>query len=156
MTAFQDLMIDNFCWGCGADNPDGLHLKSEWDGEVAVGRWASEPQFAAGPRHVLNGGVIATLLDCHGVCTAIAEAHRRDGREIGSMPDIWHATTAMDVRYLRPTPIDAEIVLRGVVTEVGERGTVVDCVLEAAGKERARAVVTSVRVPESWRHGAGR
>lgn len=156
MTAFQDLMTDNFCWGCGADNPDGLHLKSEWDGDVAIGRWTGDPRYAAGPRHVLNGGVIATLLDCHGVCTAIADAHRRAGREIGSEPEIWHATTAMDVRYLRPTPIDAEVVLRGTVTDVGERGTVVDCVLEAGGKERARAVVTSVSVPESWRHGAGR
>ena len=32
---FQDLMHDNFCWGCGADNPDGLQLKSRWD----AGAW---------------------------------------------------------------------------------------------------------------------
>jgi hypothetical protein len=60
----------------------------------------------------------------------------------------------MDVRYLRPTPIDAEVVLRGTVTEVGGGGTTVDCVLQAGGKDRARAKVTSVQVPDSWRHGS--
>ncbi len=154
VAAFQDAMRDNFCWGCGADNPDGLHLKSEWEHDEAVARWTGSPRFAAGPRHVLNGGIIATLLDCHGVCTAIADAYRRDGREIGSDPDLWHATTAMDVRYLRPTAIDAELVLRGTITSADERGTTVACVLEAGGKVRATATVTSVRVPDSWRHGA--
>lgn len=155
MSAFQDAMKDNFCWGCGADNPDGLQLKSEWDGDGAVARWTGSPQFAAGPRHFLNGGVIATLLDCHGVCTAIADAYRRSGRAIGSDPEIWHATTSMDVRYLRPTPIDAEVVLRGTITAADDSGTTVDCLLEAGGKARATATVTSIQVPDSWRHGAG-
>ena len=156
MSAFQDAMKDNFCWGCGADNPDGLQLKSHWEGDESVGSWMPSPQYAAGPRHFLNGGVIATLLDCHGVVTAIADAYRREGREIGSEPDIWHATTAMQVEYLRPIPIDAEVRLRGTVTEVAEDGTTVSCTLEAAGKERAQASVTSIRVPDSWRHGAQR
>jgi acyl-coenzyme A thioesterase PaaI-like protein len=154
VVAFQDAMRDNFCWGCGADNHDGLQLKSEWDGEGTIARWRPSPQHAAGPRHFLNGGVIATLLDCHGVCTAIAAAHRAEGRPIGSDPEIWHATTSMDIRYLRPTPIDALVVVRGTIGAVGEHGTTVECVLEAAGKERARASVTSVRVPDSWRHGS--
>ncbi len=155
MVAFQDRMTDNFCWGCGADNPDGLQLKTEWEGDHTISVWSPSPQFAAGPRHFLNGGIMATLLDCHGVCTGIAEAYRRAGREIGSAPEIWHATTAMDVRCLRPAPIDAEVTLRGTVTHVGPEGVAVECALEAAGKERARALVTSVQVPESWRHGAG-
>ncbi len=154
MTAFQDAMKDNFCWGCGADNPDGLHLKSDWEGDDAIARWTPDAMFAAGPRHFLNGGIIATLLDCHGVCTAIAEAYRREDREIGSEPSIWHATTAMQIDYLRPTAIDAELIVRGNVSEVGEDGTTVLCTLESGGKERAIAHVTSIRVPDSWRHGA--
>ena len=72
--AFQDEMVGNYCWGCGADNPAGLHLKSYWDGEVAVAQWTPAHEYSAGPRHILNGGIIATLLDCHGVCTAVASA----------------------------------------------------------------------------------
>ena len=73
--AIQDRLRDNFCWGCGADNPDGLHLKSYWDGRAAVATFVPADMFAAGPRHVLNGGIVATLLDCHGVCAAIAQAY---------------------------------------------------------------------------------
>jgi acyl-coenzyme A thioesterase PaaI-like protein len=155
----QDRLHDNFCWGCGADNPDGLHLKSYWDGSVAVATFVPAPMFAAGPRHVLNGGIIATLLDCHGVCTAIAVAYDAEGRAIGSDPDIWHATTSMTVAYLRPTPLGEALELTGRVLDATadpgatERETSVECVLSCAGKERARATVRSVRVPEEWRHG---
>ncbi len=101
-TAIQDCMVDNFCWGCGADNPDGLHLKSYRDGDIVVAEWWPSPAHAAGPRHFVNGGIIATLLDCHGVSTAIADAYRREHRELGSDPEIWCATAAMTVEYLRP------------------------------------------------------
>ena len=66
-------------------------------------------RFAAGPPHVLNGGIIATLLDCHGVCTAMARAYDDEQRAIGSQPEIWYATTSMTVDYLRPTPIGEEV-----------------------------------------------
>lgn len=153
MVAFQDLIPDNHCWGCGRDNPDGLHLRSEWEGDVAVARWTASPAHAAGPVHVLNGGIIATVLDCHGVCTAIADAYRREDRPIGSPPSIWFATTSMQVEYLRPTPIDAELRLAGSIRDADGQRAAVECTLDAAGKVRARAVVESVRVPDSWRHG---
>lgn len=153
MTPFQDLMHDNFCWGCGADNPDGLQIKTVWDGDTSLTRWTPSLQFSAGPRHILNGGIIATVLDCHGVCTAFADAYRRQGREIGSEPELWFATSSMAIDYLRPTPIDAELELRGTVADAGERTCTVEVVLAAAGKDRARATVSAVLVPESWRHG---
>ena len=116
--AFQDQMPDNHCWGCGADNPAGLHLKSYWDGELAVAQWTPSDEFAAGPRHFLNGGIIATLLDCHGVCTAVADAYQRERREIGTEPEIWHATVSLSVDYLRPTPIDEVVQLSARVVIV--------------------------------------
>lgn len=152
--AFQDQILDNYCWGCGADNPTGLHLKSYWDGELAVAEWTPRAEFAAGPRHVLNGGIIATLLDCHGVCTAIADAYRREQREIGSDPEIWHATVSLSVDYLRPTPIGETLRLSARVVDADDRKTSVECVLSASGKDRARALVGSTRVPDEWRHGS--
>jgi len=152
--AFQDQMRDNFCWGCGADNPAGLHLKSYWDSELAVAQWTPSEQFAAGPRHFLNGGIIATLLDCHGVCTAVADAYQRERREIGMDPEIWHATVSLTVDYLRPTPIDESVQLSAWVVSYEDNGTSVECVLGAGGKDRARATVRTTRVPDSWRHGS--
>ncbi len=149
----QDQILDNYCWGCGADNPDGLHLKSYWDGETSTATFVPDTAFAAGPRHVLNGGIIATLLDCFGVCAAIAQAYEGEQRAIGSAPEIWHATTALSVEYLRPTPIGELVELEGRVTGVDGGQIAVACTLSSAGKERARAVVRSVRVPDEWRHG---
>ena len=83
--AFQDLIPDNFCFGCGADNPDGLQIKSYWEGEGSICRYTPRPYHAAGPRHLLNGGIIAMLIDCHTICTAVADAYRREGREIDTV-----------------------------------------------------------------------
>jgi len=151
--AFQDQMVGNYCWGCGAENPTGLQLKSYWDGGVAVAEWSPNSDYAAGPRHVLNGGIIATLLDCHGVCTAIASAYQREKRAVGTEPEIWYATASMTVDFLRPTPIDAVVHLRARLVANEDRVTTVECVLEGAGKERARASVRAIRVPDDWRHG---
>jgi acyl-coenzyme A thioesterase PaaI-like protein len=154
--AVQDQMRGNYCWGCGADNPVGLHLKSYWDGAFAVAQWIPADEFAAGPRHFLNGGIIATLLDCHGVCTAVADAYQRAEREIHSQPEIWHATVSLTVEYLRPTPIDQKIELKAHVLTHDANNASVECVLSSGGKDRARATVTTRQVPDQWRHGASR
>src|SRR5215218_5029413 len=100
--AFQDQMPDNHCFGCGRANAHGLGLRSRWDGDASTAEWTARPEHAAGPPGILNGGIIATLLDCHGVCTAIADAYRRESRPIGSDPEIWYATGTLSVDYLRP------------------------------------------------------
>lgn len=154
--ALQDLIPRNHCWGCGPDNPDGLQIKSYWDGDETVCTWQPRPPFFAGPTHVLNGGVIGALIDCHSVITAIADAYRSEGRDVGAPPDVWCATASMDVKYLRPTPIDAPVTLRARVVERNEKRTTVSCTLSSNGKECARGEVVAVRVPESWRAPAER
>ena len=101
---FQDEIPDNHCWGCGSRNPYGLPIKSHWLGEEAVCSWQPEEHHAAGPKHILNGGIIATLIDFHFICTAIAAAYRAEGREMNSPPPIWYATASLKVSYLRPAP----------------------------------------------------
>ena len=147
-------MRDNYCWGCGAENPSGLHLKSYRDGERAVAQWTPSAEVAAGPRHFLNGGIIAILLDCHGVCTAVKDAYQREGREIGTDPEIWHATVSLSLEYLRPTPLNDPVQLRARVALGGDSATAVGCALATGGKDRARATVRTTRVPDSWRHGS--
>jgi acyl-coenzyme A thioesterase PaaI-like protein len=149
-------MVDNFCWGCGADNPVGLHLKSFWDGQAASSRWTPTSVYAAGPQHFLNGGIIATLLDCHGVCTAVASAYQQEGRTIGSEPEIWYATVSLSIDYLRPVSINSSVELSAHVSAHEERVATVDCVLSSDEKERARASVRVMRVSDQWRHGSAR
>ena len=151
--SIQAQIPDNFCFGCGADNPDGLHLQSHWHDGGATAVFAPWPAHAAGPRTILNGGIIATLLDCHGICTALADAYEREGRPIGSDPQLWFATSKLAVEYLRPAPLDAPVELAATISAVDGGTTTVACELHAAGKLRARATVTAVRVPDNWRDG---
>jgi acyl-coenzyme A thioesterase PaaI-like protein len=152
--AIQDEMVGNYCWGCGADNPVGLHLQSYWNGRTAIAEWNPGHEYAAGPQHFLNGGIIATLLDCHGICTAVASAYQREQRYVGTEPEIWFATASITVDYLRPSPIDSLVQLSAQVVAYDDRTATVECVLRAAEKERARASVRAIRVPDEWRHGS--
>lgn len=153
--AFQDAIPGNHCWGCGPLNEHGLQIKSRWDGDTSLCRWTPLPWHAAGPRHILNGGIIATIIDCHCVCTAIANHYREEGRDMTGDPSIWCVTAALDVSYLRPTPIDQEVVLRATVEERAGRKTVVRCTLHSGGEECARGRLVAIRVPPEWREPEG-
>lgn len=145
--AIQDYIEKNQCWGCGSNNEHGLHLKSYFSGDESVCTWKPGEYHMAGPRHFLNGGIIATIIDCHSICTAIADAHRREGRELSTEPLIWYVTASLKVDYLRPTPIGESVTLRASVKEIKGKKSIVECALFAENLERVRAEVIAVRVP---------
>jgi acyl-coenzyme A thioesterase PaaI-like protein len=149
--AIQDQIPHNHCWGCGTLNPQGLHIKSHPDGEETVCRFEPAPEHMAGPTHVVNGGIIAAVIDCHCICTAIADAYRVAGRALGSEPLLWSVTASMKIDYLAPTPIGAAMELRARVAETKGRKRVVRCSVSSGGRECARAEVVAVEVPPSWR-----
>ncbi len=154
--AFQDDLVRNYCWGCGAANEHGLHIKSTWSGEEAVCIWHPQPKHMAGPRQVLNGGIIATLIDCHSICTAIAAAYRAEGRPIGSDPLIWFVTGSLQVTYRRPAPLDRPIHVRARIKETTDRKTVVDASVGADGESYAIGEVVAIRVSPKWFEGYDR
>lgn len=148
--SFQELIQGNHCWGCGSLNPRGLHIRSYWSGEESVCKWTPQEHHMAGPPHVLNGGIIATLIDCHSICTAIAAAYRAEGREIGAGERIWYATGYLNISYRSPTPIIEEVTLRAQVADVTERKTLLTCSIYAQGEEWAKAELLAIRVPPEW------
>ena len=148
---FQDgVGGENHCWGCGSFNEHGLQIKSYWSGNEAVCTWKPKDYHTAGSQHILNGGIIATIIDCHCTCTAIAAAYRAEGREISTEPPIWYSTASLQVTYLRPIPISEPVTLRARVKETGERKTIVTCSLSAQGEECARGELVAVRSPAAW------
>ena len=151
--AIQDLIPHNHCWGCGTLNPRGLQIKSFVEGDEAVCTFQPSPDHMAGPRNVLYGGIIAAVIDCHTVCTAIADAYRAAGQAIGVEPHRWCVTASLEIDYLAPTPIGQPMELRARVREVKGRKRVVDCTLRSGGRECARAEVIAVEVPAGWRAG---
>jgi acyl-coenzyme A thioesterase PaaI-like protein len=129
--AFQDQIKNNHCWGCGSLNERGLQIKSRWDGDESVCTWTPDPMFMAGPRHFLYGGTIASLIDCHCICTAIANAYTVEGRQVGEGAPIWYATGTLNVRYLSPTPIDETVELRARITGQTGKSTNFECSLRS-------------------------
>ena len=148
--AIQDLVPHNNCWGCGPLNKQGLRIKSYVQDDEVVCDWQPGPPYFAGPEHVLNGGIIASIIDCHSVCAAIADIYRREQRAIGTPPDVWCVTAALNITYLRPTPISAPVRLLATIAHRGDRRTTVGCSLFSEGEECARAEVVAVRVPDGW------
>ena len=75
--AFQDYYTDDLshCYGCGRLNDHGLHLKSYWENDESVAIFHPKQYHTAFPGYVY-GGLIASLIDCHGIGTAAAAANR--------------------------------------------------------------------------------
>jgi uncharacterized protein (TIGR00369 family) len=147
--SFQDYYPDdlNFCYGCGTKNDYGHQLRSYWDGDESVAMFTPKPYHTAIPGYVY-GGLIASLIDCHGTGTASAAAYGREGREIGSEPPLRFVTASIQVDYLRPTPMGVPLEIRGSVVEVTERKVVVTATVSAEGKICAKGKVVAVKMPE--------
>jgi hypothetical protein len=80
------------------------------------------------------GGLGASLLDCHGTASAAAAAFKAENREMGTKPHIRYVTASLKVNSLRPTPIDVELEIRGVIVAIKSRKVTIDLSLSANGK----------------------
>ncbi|WP_420317295.1 PaaI family thioesterase [Ekhidna sp.] len=141
---FQDHMPENVCFGCG-HNHEGLQIKSYWDGDEAVCKWKSEEKYH-GWSNLMNGGIMATLIDCHCMGTAMADAYKREGRSLDTDPEYRYATGTLTVKYLKPTP-NSEVEIRARVVEVKGRKTILKCdFLSENGEKTAEADVVAIRV----------
>ena len=142
----QDLWPEEgtYCWGCGKNNKHGLQLKSHWEDDETIAIWEPKEYHLAFPG-VLNGGIIATLIDCHGTGTANAAAHKAadDFNE-----HYVHVTAAISVKYLRPTPMDKPVTLRARVIEMNEGKITVACKVYSGDKKCATGEVHTVQVDQ--------
>ena len=131
------------CFGCGVVNDRGLKIRSFAEGDDAcVCTWRPEGHHAAFPG-VLNGGICATLLDCHSNWTAAWHLMRKGGA--ASPPCT--VTAELSVKLRRPTPMDADLVIRSRVVESDQHRATVEGQIEANGEVTAtgRGVFVAVR-----------
>lgn len=115
-----------------------------------MAQFVPQPQHCAAPKHFVNGGILATLIDCHCICTAYAAGYLRSGRAIGSEPVLHFVTASMQLRYRRPAPIAGPLRLAAEISEEIDNGYLVSCTLEAQGKVCVTAQLSAVQVSESW------
>ena len=135
------------CYGCGRLNEHGLHLKSRWDGDETVAIFEPREYFTGIPGYVY-GGLLASLIDCHGTGTASAAAYRAAGRELGSEPPLRFVTASLRVDFLKPTPMGVPLELRGRIQEVKGRKVVVSITLAAEKVVVVRGEVVAVQIPD--------
>jgi acyl-coenzyme A thioesterase PaaI-like protein len=152
MLAVQDFYPDDYahCYGCGRLNSDGLHVRTEWDGETTVARFTPRPEQTAFPGFVY-GGLIASLIDCHAIGSAAAFVERAAGRSIGEGPSPRFVTASLKVDFFKPTPHGPELELHGRATEIGPRKVTVDVEVSVDGVVTARGTVIAVPMPEAMR-----
>jgi acyl-coenzyme A thioesterase PaaI-like protein len=132
------------CFGCGPANADGLRLRSfETDDGWLIATWQPDARYEAFD-DALNGGIVGTLLDCHGNWAAVT--HLMRARAAAEAPGC--VTADLSVRYHRPTPTRAgPLTVRSHVLEsTADRATVEAILAGGDGAPTATARGTFVAV----------
>lgn len=145
----QDFYPDelSYCYGCGRLNEHGLHIQTYWDGEKGIAHFTPRPYHIAVPGYVY-GGLLASLVDCHGTGTAAAAAYQAAGRGPGTHPPFRFVTASLKVDYLKPTPLGVELKLIGRPKEIKGRKITVAIDLFAGDELCVRGEVVAVQMPE--------
>ena len=118
----------NVCFGCGGGNARGMQLTFEQDdaARTIVGRFrlGAEYQGAFG---IIHGGVIAVVLD-----EVMGKVCRFRG--------VRAVTAEMNIEYLKPVWVDADLVVKGYEKEnTGRNLHLVGEIQDASGNVLARS-----------------
>jgi acyl-coenzyme A thioesterase PaaI-like protein len=146
--AFQDYYPDHMahCYGCGRLNEVGYQIKSYWQGEESICLFKPKPYHISIPGFVY-GGLIASLVDCHGTGTAAAAGYRAENRPMDSNPPLRYLTASLHIDYLKPTPLDILLELRGTVKEIKGRKVIVNISVLADHILMVQGQLVAVQVP---------
>ena len=144
---FQDFMPGNVCFGCGKSTKNGLHIKSYWADNFSECVWTPKNNHQGWPG-IMNGGIIATIIDCHVMGTSMAYAYKHEKRPLGSLPEYKYATGSMKIKYLKPTP-NKTVLLRAKVLSYSEKKIYMSCDVISQKKVTAVGEVIAFRVYNS-------
>lgn len=134
------------CYGCGLHNDKGLHIETYWDGEVGHCTFTPYAEHTGYPGYVY-GGLLASLIDCHSIGTAIAAMYDAAGLAPGTEPRIICVTGNLNVSYKKPTPIGVELRLESRIQELTEKKAIVMVDVIANDEVCVVGEVVAVRVP---------
>lgn len=148
--SIQDYYPDelSYCYGCGRLNEHGHHIKSYWDGDETIAHFTPESYHIAIPGFVY-GGLIASLIDCHGTGTAALASYKAEGREPETQPPFRFVTASLQIDFLCPTPLGVELELRGKVIEIKGRKVISEVLVLANKVICARGKVIAVQILKS-------
>jgi acyl-coenzyme A thioesterase PaaI-like protein len=110
--------------------------------------------FDPRPYHIaipgfVYGGLIASLIDCHGTGTAAAATYREQGRAMDTDPPLRFVTASLKVDFLAPTPLGVPLEIRAKVSQITPKKVVVDTQVFADGKCCVTGQVIAVKMPDT-------
>ncbi|MFC4799027.1 PaaI family thioesterase [Neobacillus sp. GCM10023253] len=152
LNAIQDEYPDDFAWcyGCGRLNEAGHHFRTGWDGEKTVTIYTPKPEHLALPGFVY-GGLVASLIDCHGTGSAALFLHRKNGHEPGEGAEPPRFVTAsLNVNFMKPTPHGIPLKAVGIVEEIHPKKFKVTTEVYADETLCAKGEVVAVVMPSTF------
>ena len=134
---------NSICFGCGPANENGLRIRSfRAEGGLEM-EFKTKDEHQAFPG-MINGGIIGTLLDCHGNWTAAVALMDQDGSDEPPCT----VTASYSVQLRRPTPNDTELHITSQVVSIEGNKVNVELLMEAEGKVCATGKGLFVAVTE--------
>lgn len=111
----EEFAPSSICFGCGPSNPQGLQIRSFRTENGLEMEFTTSDEHQAFPGMV-NGGIIGTLLDCHGnwaAAIALMEVNN-----MGNPPCT--VTASYSIKLRRPTPHGEKMLIQARITEIKE------------------------------------
>lgn len=126
----QDQYAPNsICFGCGPANENGLKIKSYRINNGLEMEFEPEEKHQAFPG-VINGGIIGSLIDCHGNWTAAIAIMEKNELE----SPLCTVTAQYEVKLKRPTPLGHTLKLKSRILGVQDDRAEIVIELKADGK----------------------
>lgn len=91
------------------------------------------------------GGLLASLLDCHGQCSSLCAPGTRAGD--GGRRPIRYVTGSLKMDYRLPTPLGVELVIEGALRLLEGRKALIDLQLSAGGQVCVTGEMVAVLLP---------
>ena len=151
LTGVQDYYSEYFshCYGCGRLNEFGHQLKTNWDGDETVTYFSSKHFQTAVPGFAY-GGLLASIIDCHGTGSAALALAREQGIQLAEFNAPRCVTASLKIDYKKPTPIDITLEIRGIIREIKGRKVIVEARLIANGQVCVTGEIIAVQVTDDF------
>ena len=92
------MLKDGYCFGCGKDNPIGLHLEFKFEDDKYVAKKIL-PREYQGWQGIVHGGILTTMVD-EAMASYVTDKY-------GVEP----VTGTLKMRYKSPTPTEQELTI---------------------------------------------
>ena len=92
------MLKDGYCFGCGKDNPIGLHLEFNFEDDKYIAKKVV-PREYQGWQGIVHGGILTTMVD-EAMASYVTDKY-------GVEP----VTGTLKMRYKSPTPTEQELTI---------------------------------------------